>query len=105
MTTNLDLLAKGDENTENYVSSLDLDETDDDEDNAPAPKKKKAAHSIAYKYFEEERIVFVSLDLETGGDRCGILQLSAEFCSPDGTRLGGELLEGVARRGSYAQRS
>jgi hypothetical protein len=73
---------------------LDLDETDDKEDNAPAPKKKNAAHSIAHKYFEEERIVFVSLDLETGGDRCGILQLSAEFCSPDGTRLGGELLEG-----------
>jgi hypothetical protein len=94
MTTNLDLLARGDENSEKSVSSLDLDETDDEEDNAPAPKKKNAAHSIAHKYFEEDRIVFISLDLETGGDRCGILQLSAEICSPDGTRLGGELLPG-----------
>jgi hypothetical protein len=77
---------------------LDIDDTDDEEDNAPAPKKKNATHSIAHKYYEEERIVFVSLDLETGGDRCGILQLSAELCSTKGTRLGGELLEdGVTR--------
>ena len=42
----------------------------------PMPPKGK---SIAHYDLEAKRIVFVSLDVETGGEYCGIIQLSAEI--------------------------
>ena len=35
--------------------------------------------SICHFKITEKKLVFVSLDLETGGENCGIVQLSAEI--------------------------
>ena len=45
----------------------------DDEPNIPKGR------SIANPEIRDEKIVFVSFDIETGGEYCGILQLSAEI--------------------------
>ena len=44
--------------------------------------------SIAHELIQADRCVFFSIDLEHGGDRAGILQLSVEAFSKDGGRLG-----------------
>ena len=44
--------------------------------------------SIAHELLQADRCVFFSIDLEHGGDRAGILQLSAEAFSKNGERLG-----------------
>ena len=46
----------------------------------PNPPKGK---SIAHYDLKANRMVFVSLDVETGGEYCGIIQLSAELFSQD----------------------
>ena len=49
------------------------------------PKGKSIAHTL----FEQKNVVFISLNMETGGQYCGILQLSAELtvstCASDGS--------------------
>ena len=44
----------------------------------------KAKYSIAHQFYNNNKIVFISLDLETGGENCGICQLSAVFKDKDG---------------------
>ena len=39
--------------------------------------------SLAHHKFEANRVVFVSFDIETGGEYCGILQISAEIVRVD----------------------
>ena len=44
------------------------------EDDPTIPKSR----SLAHHEFEANKVVFVSFDIETGGEYCGILQMSAE---------------------------
>ena len=44
----------------------------------PKPTITKS-RSIAHDHFEGNKLVFVSFDMETGGEFCGILQISAEL--------------------------
>jgi len=37
------------------------------------------SRSITHDHFEGNKVVFVSFDIETGGEFCGILQILAEF--------------------------
>lgn len=45
--------------------------------------------SIAYWDFENNDIAYLSLDLETGGEYCGIIQLSGQIFCPDPDDPGG----------------
>jgi len=47
---------------------------DDNEDEAKPPNGK----SIAHKHIFKNRIVYVSFDIETGGEYCGIVQISCQ---------------------------
>ena len=51
----------------------------------PPPRGK----SIAHWDFENNNIAFLSLDLETGGEYCGIIQLSGQIFCPDADDPGG----------------
>ena len=45
----------------------------------PTPKPTiPKSRSIAHDHFEGNKVDFVSFDIETGGEFCGILQISAE---------------------------
>ena len=46
--------------------------------------KKKRKKSLIHERVSEQSIVFVSLDKETGGPKCGIVQLSAILFSITG---------------------
>ena len=35
-------------------------------------------YPIADRYTRENKVVFISLDLETGGEHCGVVQISAK---------------------------
>jgi len=35
--------------------------------------------SIAHRYLQKEKLVYVSFDIETAGESCGIVQLSAQI--------------------------
>ena len=50
--------------------------------------KEELPHIKLKKYIDEKCIVFVSLDIEHGGDKCGICQISADFTTHDGTSAG-----------------
>ena len=68
------------------------------------PPKVKG-RSICHHLFKEKKIVFVSLDLETGGENCGIVQLSAELVrldiKPEGEKqVAKDVLAGVEREGT-----
>ena len=63
----------------------------DDEDSAPsgaaqaeedAAQRPPHGRSIVRGHLNDGTIKFLSLDLETGGEECGIIQLSAEFVRP-----------------------
>jgi len=41
------------------------------------------SRSLAHFKFKEKKVVFVSFDIETGGEHCGILQISAEMVRVD----------------------
>ena len=45
------------------------------EDDPTIPKTR----SLAHHQFMDHKVVFVSFDIETGGEFCGILQMSAEM--------------------------
>ena len=45
----------------------------------PADAELVKGRSICHHLMKQNKLVFISLDLETGGDRCGIIQLSAEL--------------------------
>jgi hypothetical protein len=75
----------------------------DVEDVTDLPKVK--GRSILHHHFKQNKVVFVSLDLETGGENCGIIQLSAEFIRPelsrDGTKVAKDTLSKVTRGGTF----
>ena len=48
--------------------------------NYDAPSIPKGRNEHAYHYIDRGKAIFLSLDVETGGEYCGILQLSAEIC-------------------------
>ena len=46
----------------------------------PTPKPTiLKSRAIAHDHFKGNKVVFVSFDIETGGEFCGILQISAEL--------------------------
>ena len=49
---------------------------DDENGSPPIPKSRSKAHH----YIDNGKAIFLSLDVETGGEYCGVLQLSAEIC-------------------------
>ena len=57
------------------------------------PKVK--GRSILHHHIKQEKVVFVSLDLESGGERCGIVQLSAEILRPELDRAAGKVTKDV----------
>ena len=63
------------------------DDLTDAGDDKPTECKEKTRQSIASHYFKEKRIVFISLDVESGGDLCGLLQLSACFYDQESCEL------------------
>jgi hypothetical protein len=46
-----------------------------------------AKFSKAHPFYEANNVIFVSLDLETGGEHCGIVQLSAVFKNQEGVEV------------------
>jgi len=67
----------------------------------PAASKGQKGRSICHALLEEKKLVFVSLDLETGGENCGIIQISAEIVRLELSRVQGkaakDTLTGVSR--------
>ena len=63
-------------------SSLPLPNNNNNEGNEDLPTIPKG-RSIAHPYFVNNKIVFLSFDIEMGGEHCGILQLSAEIVRID----------------------
>jgi len=57
------------------VENLDLEfeETNNDVDETEIPRGKSRAHHILFK-----KAVFFNFDIETGGEKCGIIQISCE---------------------------
>jgi len=47
---------------------------DDEEDNAKPPKGMSIVHKLIFK----NRLVYLSFDIETGGEYCGIVQISCQ---------------------------
>ena len=64
------------------------EDCDDQQTSAPTKKASASINSIIHKDFTANRVIFISLDIETGGPNCGILQLSASVVDQDGTLLG-----------------
>ena len=54
------------------------EETTQTPDNISDPTIPKG-RSTAYHEFKKDKVVFLSFDIETGGEYCGILQMSAEI--------------------------
>ncbi len=64
------------------------DTNTNDEGNTPQDTRKPPkGKSIAHYDLKAKRIVFVSLDVETGGEYCGIIQLSAEIFRKTGSTI------------------
>ena len=47
----------------------------DDDDDVAIPRRKSIAH-----HYMSSKMVYVSFDMETGGEKCGIIQMSANVC-------------------------
>ena len=60
------------------TATQDTNTNDDGNTPQDTPKPPKGK-SIAHYNLKAKRVVFVSLDVETGGEYCGIIQLSAEL--------------------------
>ena len=43
--------------------------------------KAQKGKSIAHKWIATEKAVYISLDIDTGGENCGIIELSAQIFS------------------------
>ena len=54
--------------------SMDVDIAPED-----APRDVPRGKSICHSLHTKNKLVFVSFDLETGGERCGIIQMSAQI--------------------------
>ena len=80
------------------ASCVDIDGVD----LADLPKVK--GRSMGHHHFKQNKLVFVSLDLETGGEGCGIVQISAEIVRPvlqrEGEMTAKDQLAGPVERGT-----
>jgi len=47
----------------------------DNDDDVAIPRGKSIAH-----HYMSSKMVYVSFDMETGGEKCGIIQMSANVC-------------------------
>lgn len=65
---------------------------------------KAKGRSICHEQIKQDKLVFVSLDLETGGEDCGIIQLSAEIVrvviERDGAKAAKDTLASMSREGT-----
>jgi hypothetical protein len=50
-------------------------ETDSAADDDPPPEPR--SHSLAHDAFKEEKLIYIHIDPETGGEAVGIIQISA----------------------------
>ena len=50
------------------------DATSEDDENKPVPKRKSIAH-----HYMSSKLAFISFDVETGDESCGIVQISANI--------------------------
>jgi len=66
--------------TDLVYGSTDRREIDTFDYNGYKPQKGK---SIAHKWIATEKAVYVSLDIQTGGENCGIIQRSAQIFRSD----------------------
>jgi hypothetical protein len=76
----------GESRVSDHLDDLNFDEnsvSSDSSNDMPIPKSK----SIAHHYMTKNRLVFISFDIETSGEQCGIIQISAEIfrLEKDGT--------------------
>ena len=63
------------QNNPDKINGLQSDsDSDIDDDMKPIPRRKSIAHNYMHR-----RIVYISLDLEHGGELCGIVQLSCQL--------------------------
>ena len=80
--------------------------SNDSEDEGGAQKPK--GRSMIHHLLNQNRIVFLSLDLETGGEGCGIIQISAEVVRPslkrEGKKVAKDSLAGPVERGEVQYR-
>ena len=80
------------------VSTVDIDGVEVSE----LPKVK--GRSVGTHHFNQDKLVFVSLDLETGGEGCGIVQISTKIVRPvlkrDGQKTSNDELAGPVERGT-----
>ena len=53
-----------------------------------SPKRTKSPWSVAHEAFVGDEVILISLDMETGGPKCGIVQLAAVGAKLDGTKIG-----------------
>ena len=60
-----------------------VDEEEEEETMPPPKKKPKHLHSIAHEHFTEKELVFLSLDVETGGENVGLIQLLCVSYDPN----------------------
>ncbi len=74
-TQNIIESSTADENTLKNDSVNDEDDNDESIDGRPIPRGK----SIAHHHITSGRAVFCSFDMETGGEYCGIIQISAQL--------------------------
>ncbi|KAL7549479.1 hypothetical protein ACHAWF_012746 [Thalassiosira exigua] len=54
----------------------------------PVPQRSKQKHSIAHDDIIANHIVYIHVDVEDGGDECGLLQLSTVFFDHEFKTLG-----------------
>ena len=74
---------KIDGNTDNNDNKYTLDKSnhkiyDSDPDEDEDEERKERKHSLIHNDVYNGKVIFISFDIETGGDDCGIVQLSAE---------------------------
>lgn len=86
--------ADGSQSDENLDSDVDLDESEEEPDDdaleaAAAAAQKSKPHPMTAD-FEGGRIIMLSIDMETGGENCGPVQLSGKAYDPHSNKMLGE---------------
>jgi len=73
-----------------FIATMEV-ETASTENSLPTQSSQPSSRpmgSILHDHHVNKKIIWVSFDIETGGPKCGILQLSAVFYNHDGILLG-----------------
>ena len=75
----LDLMENSDSENEEenhfFKEQSSVEDDCSDTEEIPIPRGK----SVAHHYFIKGRLIYCSFDVETGGEYCGIVQISAEI--------------------------